>query len=301
MNSQNQPNQDSKDSKDSKYSKDSESIVLDLESLSAKYKILLIQYKQAVLNYVNFLKQEASSIQPNNSINTQPLTAIQGQAFWGISGINSENPTLGIESVNDCQALCSKTENCSGATFNPSDHGEPMCWLRRGEANAISALPNDYAIIPKVKQLLMIIQDINGQLTSINIEIQKKSTNGQTLYEKQSSEGKSKITNLINQFDELTKDRKKMDELVNNFQTLDQKQESGNIIINKNMYSFYLLLALTIIIIIILYNFVGSSQTSSNVAVFQNGGGKLDNNAYYIIIFIIFIVFFIHYYNRMKH
>jgi deoxyribodipyrimidine photo-lyase len=110
-----------------------------------------------------------------------------------------------------------------------------------------------------------------------------------------------KKSELIKQFVELTKERKKIDEFVNKYQTLDQKQESGNIIINKNMYSFYLLLALAIIIVIILYNFVGSSTTTSSGPIFQSGGGKLGNNAYYIIFGIIFIILFVQFYNKLKH
>ena len=243
----------------------------------------------------------STATQPDYKIDSQPLTSIQGQAYWGTGGVTNENPTLGIASVTDCEALCSSTANCTGATFNLEDHGQPMCWLRTGDANPISALPNDYAIIPEGKQLLMIIQDINTQLTSINEEIQKKSNNGQPLYDSQSVQRKIKTKELITQFIELTKEREKIDGLVNKYQTLDQKEESGNININKNMYSFYLLLALAIIIVIILYNFVGSTTTTSNSPVFQSGGGKLGNNAYYIIFGIIFTILFVQLYNSMKH
>ena len=34
------------------------SLVIDLETLNAKYKTLLIQYKQSTMDYVNFLKNE---------------------------------------------------------------------------------------------------------------------------------------------------------------------------------------------------------------------------------------------------
>lgn len=245
--------------------------------------------------------QYSSATQPNYNIDSQPLTTIKGQAFWGTGPIGSQDPYTGITSLNECSALCSSTANCTGATFNLADRGQPMCWLRTGDANSIPSLANDYAIIPQAKQLLMIVQDINDQLTSVNQEIQKKTNNGEPLYNSQKAQRNFKATALINQFVQLTSERKKIQQLVSKYQSLDQKQESGNLVINQNLYSFYLLLALVIIIIIVLYNFIGSSQQSTIGFIFQSGEGKLGNIAYYIIFGIICIVIYVQFYNGLKH
>ena len=42
----------------SQQNNESNSKALNLESLNTEYKTLLIEYKQAVSNYVNYLKQE---------------------------------------------------------------------------------------------------------------------------------------------------------------------------------------------------------------------------------------------------
>lgn len=253
----------------------------------------------AITNYTS--SSYSTATQPNYNVDSQPLTAIQGEAYWGTGAIGTQDPYTGITSVNDCSALCSSTANCTGATFNQSDHGQPMCWLRTGDSPPVVALPNDYAIIPKAKQLLMIVEDINIQLTAVNQLIQKDANNGQPLYNSQSVQRRIKTNELITQFVQLTKERERIQKLVNKYETLDRKEETGNIIVNQNYYSFYLLLALVVIIVIVLYNFVGPTQTSSYKGIFQSGGGKLGNNAYYIIFSIIFIVLFIHFYNAIKH
>ena len=43
------------------------SLVIDLETLNAKYKTLLIQYKQSTMDYVNFLKNEQPCMSYNSN------------------------------------------------------------------------------------------------------------------------------------------------------------------------------------------------------------------------------------------
>ena len=97
----------------------SKSIIMNLEELKSRYNNLLIQYKQAVANYVNYLKNNGG--QTSNSLN---FINVQGQAFWGTSGITS----LNTNSINTCQATCSSTPGCTGATFNPD---KQSCWIQR--------------------------------------------------------------------------------------------------------------------------------------------------------------------------
>jgi hypothetical protein len=155
---------------------ESSSLALDLETLNTQYKNLLIQYQQAVLNYVNYLKQDISG----NNMSNQ-LVQIQGNVYMGTSTLSQNNsPT-----VDKCQASCASNPKCSGATFNGTKYQQPMCFLRSGDGNVINGLPSDYAIVPKGKQLLLIVQNINLQLNDINKKIQEKpSHQARTKYQK---------------------------------------------------------------------------------------------------------------------
>jgi hypothetical protein len=236
-----------------------------------------------------------TSSQPNYNIDSAPMTAIKGQVFWGTSQVGFNNSAT----LEECQASCASTTGCTGATFNPTDHGQPMCWLRGGEGDILGGIANDYAIIPKAKQLLTIVQKINQQLTSINQEIQGKTSAGKGLYESKTTATKNKNQELITQFIQLRREREKIEEMVNEYQTLDQAQDAGSIKINQNYYSFVLLLALVVIIIFILYKFFGGKTATPAIpSPTIQSGGQLGNSAYYIIFGIIFAILLVHYYKN---
>jgi hypothetical protein len=257
----------------------SNSIVLDLETLGAKYRNLLIEYQQAVANYVNYLK--------DYNIEEKQMSSIKGSAFWGTIAIGENNSA----SLQECQASCANTNGCTGSTFNPSDHEQPMCWLRGGTGDVVSGIENDYAIIPIGKKLLSIVQSINQQLTSINKQIQEKNTIGQTIYNSQQPQRGLKTIELINQFVQLTQERDNISKMLNEYKTLDQEQTEGNIMINQNYYSFILLLGLVIVILFILYKIGLPLEKQINYSLLQSGG-QLGINAYYIIFGIILLLLF---------
>jgi len=226
--------------------------------------------------------------QPNYSINKPNLTTVPGSTFWGTTAIGQNNSAT----LQECVASCSETNGCTGATYNQTDHGQPMCWLRGGEGDVVGGLPNDYAIVPKHQLLLKIVQDINQKLTSVNEEIQKKTDAGQPLYNSQSQQRGLKTTQLINQFVQLSKERDKINKSLKDFQTLDQEQIQGNIMINQNYYSFLLLLGLAVIVLFILYKF-GLPSSSKTVSPQIQSGGELGTNAYYIVFSIILVILFL--------
>ena len=227
----------------------------------------------------------------NYNINGNLIT-IPGSVYWGTSAL-SQNSSATLQ---DCQASCASTTGCSGATFNATAHGQPMCWLRGGDSNVSSGLTSDYAIVTEGKHLLMNIQDINQQLLDTNTKIQQKTVEGQPLYDKQIGERETGNKELVQQFDQLTKERVKFDKMVNEYQDLDQKQSEGDIHINKNYYSFIMLLGIAIIVIIVLTYFTMSS--SSSTAPLIQSGGELGNNAYYFIFGIILVILSIYYYKN---
>ena len=150
---------------DKNMNKESISIALNLETLSLEYKNLLIKYQQAVVNYINYLQQESTNPcdSSNNSADQSCYAIIKGQAFWGTSGITQ----LDVSSIEECKAACAKAPGCSGATYNPDKN---TCILRKGDGSPVPS-SGDYAIVPKGKNLLQIVDSINNKLTEINTEI----------------------------------------------------------------------------------------------------------------------------------
>jgi len=272
--------------------KESESAILNLEILSAKYDNFLLQYKQAVADYISFL---------NTSGSGKTLTSIKGQAFWGSGQAGTQAAYNDIIDVNSCSALCLKTANCTGATFNATTFGTPMCWLRTGDGNPVPSKAEDYAILPSATALLLNIQNINMQLTNVNNQILEKIQNSNTLYSDQYTERSQKATILLANYQKLNAERIKIENMVNEYQNLDQAQIEGNIKINSNYYSFLLLFALSIIVIIFIYKITNSYNSSSSSGFFNQQGGdfgsELGINVYYIIFIIILLAIVIYYYS----
>jgi hypothetical protein len=222
------------------------SISINLENLNIKYNNLLIRYKQALADYLSFIEE------PQNKKENQFIT-VKGQTYWGTKPATNQSVNTNAINVGDCQALCSNTSGCSGATFNSSQYATPMCWLRSGESKTTIGLDSDYAIIPKGLQLLYTIENINKELNSVNKQIYDYITAEEPLYnnERISRQEKSKI--LMDNYEKLQIERENVREMINEYQTLEQKQGEQEIIINQNYFSFILLLLLVFIIIYVLY------------------------------------------------
>ena len=262
---------------------ESSSIVLNLESLTKNYQTLLIEYQQAVVNYINYIK-EKTDVSNNMVDNGDAMVTIKGVQYWGTGGISQNN----AKTINECKAACVAASGCTGAIYNATDYARPMCWLRSGESNIRVGKENDYSIIKKEQYLLSIIQSINEKLTSINQQIMEITSVAQPVFETTAQESQYQNSTLINNYKQLTQDREKIAQLMNEYQTLEEQQIQGDIKINQNYYSFLLLIALAIIIIFMLYNLSGSTPSIQR-------GGNLSSNAYYYVFGIILLVFCIIY------
>jgi hypothetical protein len=214
---------------------------------------------------------------PNYNINKQTLVSVPGSIYWGGSNIGQNNSAT----LQECQASCARTNGCTGATFSVSKNGPPVCKLGGQDGRIVPSSANDTAIVPKGKQLLANIQSINQQLTNINKQIQNKTKSGQPIYTEQSRVRNLKTSELISQFVSLSEERNKIGKMINDYQTLDEKQTQGNLTINQNYYSFILLLFLAIIVIFGLFYFGGSSSEAQGIS------GIITTNFIVVISFLI--------------
>lgn len=265
--------------------KESESIVLDLETLTKNYQTLLIEYQQAVVNYIDYIKDEPMDPSANN----KSFVTVKGSTYWGTSGISQNNSNT----LKKCMSSCENTNGCTGATFNATDYSAPMCFLRKGSSTVSTGKDGDYAIINKAQYLLSIVDSINKKLTTLNQQILAKTAEGQPLYNSNLEESVSQNDALLNKYKSLTRDRAKITQMMNEYQTLEENQIQGNIKVTQNYYSFILLLALTILIVYILYKFTGVPD--NNRSLFQSGGA-LSHNAYYIVLSLLLLTALVYYF-----
>jgi hypothetical protein len=243
----------------------SNSIIMDLENLSQEYNNLLIQYNQAVNDYVAYLQQQQANPQNN-------FVIIPNQSYYDSSYISQ----FDASSADICLASCSSTTGCGGATYDSSQN---LCLLGSMNGNLISSPSNDYAIVPAGVQLLNTVEALNSQLLSVNNQIISTIQTGEELFSSQQTANSIGYDNLINNYQNLLNERAQIEAIMDEHSNLDQNQNLGSIATNQNYYSFLLLAAIVIVIIIIIVK-ISAPSVTTNIQT----GGDLNKNAYFIVI-----------------
>jgi hypothetical protein len=234
---------------------------------------------------------------PDFNINAPPMVTMPGMAFWG-SG--QASATAG-GTQEQCKALCSATANCSGATYNPTTYGQPLCWLRTGDGQVVPALDSDVAIIPEAKKYLMIIESANKKLISTNQQIQNIINKTLPVYNSMKTEGQEKNQELIQNYMHLVVERERIAEMLKSYEDLDKSEQEGEMRVTQKQYSYILLVIIALGVIVLLYKFSrvltsesGSSQT------YNQTGGELPQSTYYVLLIIIILIILFNYYSNIK-
>jgi hypothetical protein len=245
------------------------SITMDLENMQQNYSNLLLQYKRAVTDYISSLNNQQSD----------ELVSIQGMAYTGTGSAGQST----ANTLQDCEAACSSNSSCSGATFVAG-----KCNIRTGDSSILPSSNDSYVIIPKSKQLLINMENLNRQLLILNKAIINKINNIQPVYDDLIVENDEKSQELIKNYEELEIERENIAKLLEQYETLDRTENENKININQNYYSYILLFLLAIAVIFLLFK-ISSPTNLSNTPSFQYGG-QLNVNAYYILFIIIMLV-----------
>ena len=261
--------------------------------MQIEYNFQLNEYKQAVANYVSYLQQNE-----NSSNTTTNYTTVEGNAFWGSGQAGTQSVYTG-GTLEQCQALCSSTTNCSGATFNPTAQGQPMCWLRTGEGHLVPALDTDNAIIPQGQEYLLTIESINNKLIATNQKIQNIIDKSEPEYNSIQTKNEEKNQELVKNYIQLTDEREKIAKMVKKYENLDESQIQGELKITQNYYSYILLVIIALGVVAILYKFsnvfTGGETGESNIQT----GGELSENTSVFLLIIIVVILVVNYYTTI--
>jgi hypothetical protein len=226
------------------------------------------------------------------------MVSTQSQTYWGKGQVGTQGVNTNVTTVDDCVALCSSTSGCSGATFNPTDHGQPMCWLRSGDSDIGPGLYNDYSIVPETKKYLEIMKSINTKLNDTNQQIMDITNGGQGEYAGLTGQSSNNHVELTKNYKVLQKERKKINEMLKKFDDLDESQVETELSINQNYYSFILLSVIAVAICFMLYFFSrAASNPTSVLQTIQQGGKKSASFLFFanifcaVILILLFIIF----------
>ena len=219
------------------------------------------------------------------------MVSTQSQTYWGKGQLGTQGVNTNVTTVDDCVALCSKTTGCSGATFNPTDHGQPMCWLRTGDSDIGPGLYNDYSIVPETKKYLEAMKSINTKLNDTNQQIMDLTMGGQGEYAGLTGQSSNNHMDLTQNYKVLQKEREKINDMLKKFDDLDESQVDTSLSTTQHYYTFILLSVIAVAIGFVLYSFSGAaSKPASIFPIIQQGGKRSAGFIFFAIILILIIV-----------
>jgi len=246
-----------------------ESSILNLETLEAEFDLVMTQYKQAYLDYINSLQTKTT----NN--NKKEFSVIQGKRFWGTSGIKD----IVVNKVEECQAACAEDMKCSGATFNSSSG---YCWLRSGSGSvSISNNNNESAIMPTLSQDINNLKELNDRLMELNSKIitELSSREYDVLTEIDNKDIKKADMEQVNA--RLNEERKQIYELLDQHTDINTQYNDNSLYVNQSNASYIIwsVIAIVMIILVVRVTIMPESKLSEHIKF-----------AIIVIIFFIFVV-----------
>lgn len=214
---------------------------MNVANLQKRYEQVLTQYKQAVADYLSMLQSSSSS---------DDFVSVPKSAFVGNGSAGQSTSTT----LQECEASCASNAQCSGATFVSG-----QCQLRSGDGPLVPSSADSYALLPKRKHVLLKMENLNQQLMDIHSQIVQKIGDDQPLYEKVMLQANEQHQLLRANYADLAKEREKIRELLDQYQTLEETQREEELTTTQNYYVYWFLLVLALVL---MWVFVGMPLAS---------------------------------------
>jgi hypothetical protein len=221
------------------------SSLINVEVLQKEYEVILKQYEEAVKNYIATLEDRKSN---------KKFTSFKGRTWWGTGSVNEGAATTKEE----CETMCANTNKCSGATFNPVKR---YCWARTGDDSLTAGETDDYALIPKQKASLIVMQSLNDKLLSINEQISNELKNINPEVKKQIKKNINKQKKIEKSYQSLLEQKKEMAKQIQEYNSLEQENNNQSLFANQKTLSFRFWVLITAIILLITIRRMYGSDT----------------------------------------
>jgi len=247
-----------------------------LQTLSNQFNVLLTEYQDTSKKYTDLI---------NTKDNT--LVEMPDSAFIGESNLN----VLGESNVSACQSECSANKSCSGATF---DLNLNNCTLFSGSGSIVPTT-NSVAIVQQAIKYSNRLKELNTEMTSLTQEMNNLSNENHKQVSQNNSQMQQQGEIIKTNHTILIKERKVIDNMLNQFQTINAAYEDGNTHVNANYLNFIVFLFIAIFLILLLIRFsLSAPQYGGGIT----AGSKIVYNRYIPIaaFFIFFIIVFYKYF-----
>jgi hypothetical protein len=217
-----------------------------ISSLNQQYNNTLITYQNAYKKYIQLLSENKKG----NYI------SLENSSYYSDQKLISEK----ANSIGDCQNLCQKNVECTGATFN-SDQGS--CLAYGGDGYLIpSSNSTSYSIITPLVKQSSFLKQLNFQLLMLNDQIMNKLNNSYSINQKMDHANDEKKNILEKNKNYLQEERIKIDNLIQQYEFLDEARDNNQIEITQYQYSYYIMIFIVFILLSLLvrYGFMNNIQ-----------------------------------------
>jgi hypothetical protein len=227
------------------------SAILKLQVLENEFNLVMKQYEQAHMNYINSLQSQGALNDSNKFV------SLQGRVFWGTNGLKEG----AVDSEESCKALCSSDPLCTGATYNSA---KSYCWTRSGKGTIAVGLDTDYALISEVTQNVNNINQLDNRLTDLNQKIEKTLAEIVPEQEAQVEEKNAKKIRLQEVYQQLMVDRQNINEMLKEYRMLEQQYADNSIYVQQTNTAYILWFIFAIIIVFFTLKLQFFPQVKSN-------------------------------------
>jgi hypothetical protein len=203
-----------------------------------------------------------TNLEPTYSLGKE-FAMMPGRTWWGTHGIKEG----AADTKEECISMCASDSSCTGATFNPV---KKYCWTRGGDGTLSTGLPDDNALIPKLKGVVLILNRLNDKLMTINNELrtETKKITPQIKAEKEANE--KKLQKFDEYYYELNDDKSAMAKLLNEYNSVDADLTSQSLFVNQQNLSFRIWALASFILCLAIFKMSGGSSGTPSIDTFIN-------------------------------
>jgi len=228
-----------------------------LQNLTSQFNTLLNEYQDISKKYTDLVNKKNST-----------FTRVSNSSFFGKNSLS----VLGNSNVSGCETACYNNKLCSGATFNKTLNN---CTLSSGSGNIIPTT-NSIAIVKQVIYYSNKLKELNIQLSILNQKIIHISNQSQN-----KALTKQEQVIMVHNHNILIEERKEIDSIMKQFQTLNVAHEDSSLIVNANYMSYIVFIFVVIFLTLLLLRVTMSSP--------GYGGGGMTLFVIFVIVFAIVI------------
>jgi hypothetical protein len=183
---------------------------------------------------------------------------LPGRTWWGTYGLKEGS----AETKDDCVSMCAEDSSCTGATFNPVKR---YCWTRGGDGSVSAGQPDDYALIPKLKSVLIILNGINDKLMDINKELRAETKKINPILKEEKQENEEKQQKFDQYYNDLSDDKAEMAKLLNEYNSVEAELDNQTIFVEQQNLSYRLWFLLTFIFVLITLKKMRGDETEGSI------------------------------------